>query len=297
MDRRDFLKSSSLLFSSPFFCSSISELITSTKYKTGLQLFSVRDAMENNPIDTLISLKKMGYEDFETYGYDALNKKYYGFSPLDFKSILNDLDVSTYSGHYDVNSLMEVSEDNLKKHVDSCIDGAHALGNKYIVYPMLDSKYHTVQGYKLLINKLNQIGQRITKAGLGFAYHNFDYDFNLYENKLGIDWIINETNPEWVKLQVDFYWVMRSGKLSPKQLIERSKGRFKLWHIKDMDVLTKDYTELGNGSINYKKVLPDASISGLEHYYIEQGGNYKINSMESAQQSISFFMKHIKHLI
>ena len=64
-----------------------------------------------------------------------------------------------------------------------------------------------------------------------------------------------------------------------------------------MDVLTKDYTELGNGSINYKKVLPDASISGLEHYYIEQGGNYKINSMESAQQSISFFMKHIKHLI
>ena len=37
----------------------------------GLQLFSVRDAMELDPLDTLKKLKTMGYEDFETYGFKA----------------------------------------------------------------------------------------------------------------------------------------------------------------------------------------------------------------------------------
>ena len=83
------------------------------KYKMGLQLFTVRDAMEKDPIATLKALKAMGYEDFESYGYDAKNKLYYGFSPKEFKTVLDDLSLSTSSGHYGVNGLMEVSEDEL----------------------------------------------------------------------------------------------------------------------------------------------------------------------------------------
>ena len=64
-----------------------------------------------------------------------------------------------------------------------------------------------------------------------------------------------------------------------------------------MDKITKDYTELGCGSIDYAKVLPDPNISGLEYYYLEQGGNYKINSMDSAKKSIDFFKKNIQKLI
>jgi len=41
-----------------------------SKYKMGLQLFTVRDAMAINPIGTLQKVKEMGYEDFETYGFD-----------------------------------------------------------------------------------------------------------------------------------------------------------------------------------------------------------------------------------
>ena len=148
-----------------------------------------------------------------------------------------------------------------------------------------------------MINKLNQIGEKIKKSGLNFAYHNFGYDFNLYDSKMGLEWIIEETNPDWVKLQVDFYWVMRANKIMPKDLIDLAQGRFKLWHIKDMDKITKDYTELGYGSIDYSKVLPNPNISGLEYYYLEQGGNYKINSMDSAKKSIDFFKKKIQKLI
>tara|TARA_B100001250_G_scaffold349637_1_gene320954 strand:- start:122 stop:1012 length:891 start_codon:yes stop_codon:yes gene_type:complete len=296
MNRLTFLKKASLISTLPFISSSDS-LSNFGDYKIGLQLFSVRDAMEKDPISTLKSLKEMGYEDFESYGYDTERKKYYGFSPIEFKSILNDLGLTTSSGHYGVNALMESSDYELFKYLDSCINASLKLGDKYIIYPMLETKYQSNDGYKLLVKKLNLMGEKITKSGLNFAYHNFGYDFNLYDRKMGIEWVIEETNPDWVKLQVDFYWVIRANKIIPKDLINLAIGRFKLWHIKDMDPITKDYTELGFGSIDYSKVLPNPNLSGLEYYYLEQGGNYKINSMDSAKKSIAFFKKNIQELI
>jgi len=293
MHRRQFLKSSSLVLFSPFIDKKSNHSIDLTRFKIGLQLFSVRDAMTENPIKTLKSLKRMGYEDFETYGFDTINNKYYGFSPFEFKSIITDLNLSTSSGHYGVNTIMENSDSFIKKYIDSCINAAITLEDKYIVFPSLDKKYHSFEGYKFLIKKLNQMGKQISEAGLNFAYHNFGYDLNYYQEKSGLDWIIEETNPEWVKLEVDFYWVMHADKISPKKLIDKAKGRFKLWHIKDMHKTTKDYTELGNGSINYNEILPNPKSSGLEYLYLEQGGNYSLNSMQSAFESINFLKKNI----
>ena len=70
-----------------------------------------------------------------------------------------------------------------------------------------------------------------------------------------------------------------------------------MWHIKDMDKVTRDYTELGNGSIDYTQILPDPEKSGLKYYYIEQGGNFAVNSMESVATSALFFKKNLQHLI
>jgi len=148
-----------------------------------------------------------------------------------------------------------------------------------------------------LVQKLNAIGAQVSAAGLQLAYHNFGYDFNTYGHKTGMDWVLEETDPDLVKIEVDFYWVMHAGVISPKALIEKAPGRFPLWHIKDMDKLSRDYTELGNGSIDYTKVLPNAKTAGLERYYIEQGGNFAQNSMQSVSQSASYFKKHIQGLI
>ena len=253
--------------------------------------------METDPVDTLVRLKNMGYQDFESYGYDAIKELYYGYSPSDFKAILDDLELSTSSGHYGVNNLMEAGNDVIKHYVDSCIKGAMALEDPYIVFPMLDQKYHNEEGYKLLVKRLNQMGKQISDAGLGFAYHNFGYDFNEYGGRSGMDWVIEETDPDYVKLEVDFYWVMHAGKISPKDLINKAKGRFRLWHIKDMHKQSRDYTELGNGSIDYTIVLPDAMDSGLEYFYIEQGSNFAIDSMSSVEQSINYFKDKVQALI
>jgi hypothetical protein len=67
-----------------------------------------------------------------------------------------------------------------------------------------------------------------------------------------------------------------------------------MWHIKDMDKVSKDYTELGNGSIDYVDLLPDPEASGLEFYFIEQGGNFADNSLKSAADSAAYFKSHLQ---
>ena len=105
---------------------------------------------------------------------------------------------------------------------------------------------------------------------------------------------MKETDPKLVKLQIDLYWVMHSSKRSPAELFSLQPGRFVMWHIKDMDKVSRDYTEMGNGSIDYTKILPDASRSGMQYYYIEQGGNFAINPMDSITKSAAFFKKNLE---
>ena len=55
-----------------------------------------------------------------------------------------------------------------------------------------------------------------------------------------------------------------------------------MWHVKDMHKVSRNYTELGNGTIDYTKIWPDAAMSGMKHFFVEQGGNFAVDAMTSA---------------
>jgi sugar phosphate isomerase/epimerase len=93
---------------------------------------------------------------------------------------------------------------------------------------------------------------------------------------------------------MDIYWVMHSSKLSPSELINKQPGRFVMWHIKDMDKQSRDYSELGNGSIDFSVILPSASKAGLQYYYIEQGGNFAKDPIQSITDSAAYFKKQLE---
>ena len=104
---------------------------------------------------------------------------------------------------------------------------------------------------------------------------------------------MKETDPKLVKLQLDMYWSAHDSKKSTEQIIATDPGRFVMWHIKDMDKKSRDYTELGNGSINYHQVLSKSSQEALEYYFLELGGNYAQDSMTSIKASIDYFKKEL----
>jgi len=294
VDRRKFLLQSAVLFPGSLLALQRLTRDGASKYKMGLQLFSIREPLSKDVTGTIKQVAAIGYEDCETYGYDPAQVKYYGLKAADFKQLLADNNMITTSGHYDFTQFFDKSADDMMRYVDQCIEGAHVLGQKYITWPWLAPNFRTPDNFRLLTGKLNKIGEHVNKANLGFAYHNHDFEFTDIGGETAYSLIMRETDPALVKLQMDLYWVMHSSKLSPAELIAKQPGRFVMWHIKDMDKKSRDYSELGNGSIDFTVILPEATQAGLQYYYIEQGGNFAKSPMQSITDSAIYFKKNLE---
>lgn len=297
INRKDFIFQSASLLSAAMLARHGFSNDPFAKYKMGLQLFTIRGPLARDLTGSIKKIAAIGYEDCETYGYDPEQKKYYGIEASAFKQLLADNNMITTSGHYDFTKFFDKSTDAMMRYVDQCIEGAHALGQRYITWPWLDPAFRTIENFKLLATKLNAIGERVNKAALGFAYHNHDFEFTDLAGENGYTIIIKETDSAFVKLQMDLYWVMHSSKLSPSELFSLQPGRFVMWHIKDMDKISRDYSELGNGSIDFSVILPEASRAGLQYYYIEQGGNFAKDPIQSVTDSAAYFKKHLEKYI
>ena len=297
MNRRRFIQGTGVLCTTALLPLPAFSMFGKPKFKMGLQLFTIREDMAKDPVATLKAAKAMGYEDVETYGFDSDKETFYGYKSSEFRKILDDLNITASSGHYGFSPYLDKPDNDLNRFVDQCIKGAHAVGMKYITWPWIAPEQRSIDKFKLMCKKLNEIGEQVNAAGLGFAYHNHDFEFIEHEGQTGYDIILAETDPSLVKLEMDMYWVMHSSKLSPKELVKNQPGRYVLWHIKDMDKVTRDYTELGNGSIDYVEILPDPIEAGLEFYYLEQGGNYAHSPMKSIADSADYFKKHLQQYL
>lgn len=258
------------------------------RYKLGLQLFTMRAAMRSDVEGTLKRVAGMGYEEFETYGFDPEGIRYYGLAGKAFAQLLRDLNLTAPSGHYDLNRFVSSSIDDLKRYVDRCVEGAHALGQEYITWPLVDEGFRTIEGFKVVAERLNVAGGQIKKAGLQLAYHNHDFEFVEQNGQIGYDIILRETDPALVKLQMDLYWIARGSKLTANEWFRRQPGRFVMWHVKDMHRTSRDYTEVGNGTIDFTRIWPDASLAGLKHFFVEQGGNFTHDPFRSVADSAEY---------
>jgi sugar phosphate isomerase/epimerase len=263
-----------------------------TRYKLGLQLFTIRAAMARDVEGALKRVAGMGYEEVETYGFDPDGIRYYGLAGKAFAQRLRDNNLTTPSGHYDLNRFMSSSIDDRKRYVDRCIEGAHALGQGYITWPLLDEGFRTIEKFKVAAEQLNVAGAQIKKAGLQLAYHNHDFEFVEQNGQIGYDIILKETDPALVKLQMDLYWIAHGSKLTANQWFKRQPGRFVMWHVKDMHRTSRDYTEVGNGTIDFTRIWPDAALAGMKHFFVEQGGNFTHDPFRSVADSAEY-VKHV----
>ena len=264
------------------------------RFEMGLQLYTVRDPMAKDPLATLKQISALGYRNLETFGFDATRTGYYGMGAADFKRTLDDLNLRTTSGHYDLFRYLETPLPEFRDYVSRCIEGAVVLQQKYITWPWLSPEQRTIRHYELLAERLNQVGEQVERAGLKTAYHNHDFDFLPQDGKVGYDIVMQRTDPALVKLQLDLYWVVHSSPRSAHELFALQPGRFTMWHIKDLHLQTRDYTELGNGTIDYTKIMPDAKLAGLEEYFVEQGGNFAVDPMHSIATCAAYVRRNLE---
>ena len=264
------------------------------RYRIGLQLFTLNSAMNRDPLGTLQRVAAMGYEEVETYGINPDELTYYGMPAGDFARALRDHNLPSPTGHYDFQNLLSAGDDAMNRYVDRVTEGAKLLGQQYVVWPYLEPKTRTLDSYKRVAERLNVIGARVSKAGLRAAYHNGGGEFVQQNGQYPYDIILKETDPALVKLQIDLYWFSFDTEQPARDWFKKAPGRFEMWHVKDMHKVNRRYTELGNGSIDYTRIWPDAAMSGMKHFFVEQGGNFTVDAMQSAADGIAYVKKYLQ---
>ena len=263
------------------------------RFRMGLQLYTVRDPMARDAAGTLKQAAALGYRNFETYGFEPDPVNYYGMPARDFRQLLDGLGLATTTGHYDLHLYLAKPASAMTAYIDRCIEGALALGQRYITWAWLDPQSRDLDSFRRVAERLNLIGAQAAKAGLRVAYHNHDFEFVPQDGKIGYDIILNETDPALVKLQLDLFWVAHSSARSAHEWFQLQPGRFVMWHIKDMDQARR-YTELGNGVIDFTRILADARLAGLEEYFVEQGDNFAQSPLKSIEVSAAYVRKHLE---
>jgi sugar phosphate isomerase/epimerase len=294
LGRRGFLRYGAALTTFAAAGMNMAHAAAKPRYRMGLQLYTVRDPMAKDPVGTLKQAAAMGYRNFETYGFEPDTLKYYSMPATDFRKVLDDLNLTTTTGHYDLHKYLAQPAAAMTAYIDRCIAGAKALNQSYITWAWLDPQSRGLDSFKLVAERLNLIGAQAAKAGLKVAYHNHDFEFLPHDGSIGYDIILRETDPHLVKLQLDLFWVAHSSARTPHELFQLQPGRFVMWHVKDMDT-AKRYTELGNGVIDFTRILPDANLAGLEEYFVEQGDNFAVSPMKSIEASARYVKERLQN--
>ena len=292
--RRDFIKQSTVLGMGIILTP---ELFAKDKYKLGLQLYTLNKEMNTDLVGTLKKVASFGYEEVETFGFNWGGiKDYWNFEPKNLKQILDDNGIQSKSGHYNLNNfiLPGKTDDDLIRYVDKCIGGALTLKQDYIVWPWLNPESRTIEQFKILAEKLNMIGEQIKKADLQLAYHNHGFEFEEQNGELGYDIILNNTDSDLVKMEIDLYWFSHTSKLSAHHYFEKHPKRFPLVHFKDMDKTDRElHTVLGTGSIDFAPYVADYQIAGVKHIMVEQGNNYVPNAFDCIKRSAQFMKQKL----
>lgn len=116
---------------------------------------------------------------------------------------------------------------------------------------------------------LTEMGKKCKAAGLKLLYHNHDFEYKKNdEGIVPIDYLLENTDPKYVNFQMDLYWVTKA-EADPVAYFEKYPGRFKSWHVKDMDDEGK-FAPVGEGHIDFKRILTEKETSGMAKYFVEQ---------------------------
>lgn len=287
-NRRRFLINSSLV-SAGILLSSCQ--FGSSSKKAGIQLYTLRDLIGKDVKATIASIAAAGYEEVEMFGLSTSNQ-FFGLSVKDFASLMQQHELSSPSGHYAPEKFL--FENGPDDEVKQLCDVAHIMGHKYIVIPWLkEERRKTIDQYKQLAARISKAAIICKAEGIQLAYHNHDFEFADISGQKGYDILLKETDPAMLQMELDLYWVVRAG-YDPIEIFKANPGRFPMLHVKDMDKVDgSKNTEVGNGSIDFKKIFEHANKAGVKHYYVEQENNYQPDILGSIKTSSEFLRKKL----
>lgn len=255
----------------------------------GLQLYTVGQEMDNDAAATLKAVAAAGYKQVELSPLAKTPAK-------DLKKALEDAGLKNPSGHYMLPDLLS----NLEEKIDL----ARLFGQEFMVVTVPwvanPSRFKvdpaqgqiavflaiisglTLDDWKWNAEQFNRVGEQVKKSGLQLAYHNHNFEWKHYGGATGYDEFLRLTDPGLVKLELDCGWATVAGQ-DPVAYLTKYPERYSLLHIKDFrngftprtTLMGQDPgapvpTELGRGTIDYRRIFSAAQKAQIRALFVEQ---------------------------
>ncbi|KQM97189.1 xylose isomerase [Sphingobium sp. Leaf26] len=223
--------------------------------KVGLQLYTVRELFSADPVATLEQVAKIGYREVEFGGggYDAMDHKL-------LRKTMDRLGLTSPSLHIGYDALLD--------KFDASVAMAKTLGADTVILPYMVDKHREAAAWDAALVNINRFGAQLKAAGLGFAYHNHDFEFTVKPDGVSLfDRLVKACDPELVKIELDLYWAVHAGE-DVQALIKRLAGRIYAYHVKDMRP-DRSMTAVGAGTIDFASLFKLNALAGVRHFYVE----------------------------
>ena len=263
-------------------------LVNNTDKKVGLQLYTLRNEIQQEGVEaTLERVAEIGYTWMEGFGYE--NGMILGKTPQEFGSIITNLGMSLPSMHAVTELTTEGGKSAIMDAMRKAAEDSKTAGADYLVYAYLqESERQSLDDYKRHAETFNQFGEICQEVGLQFAYHNHDFEFETFDNTVAYDYLIENTDPELVKFELDLYWITKAG-MSPVEYFEKAPNRYPLWHVKDMNNQDeKFFAPVGTGVIDFEVIFNKRDLAGLEYFFVEQDQTRDQSPFEAITESYNF---------
>lgn len=265
--------------------------------RLGVGLFTIPLWLEQDFAGTLKKLADFGYKELEFYGpfpfsvksaHDRWNEitpnlpfsgsGYFGLTAKEVREAMDANGLTSPSMHADL--------ETLETNLDELAEAANILGQKYAGIAAIPDQLRTsLDDYKRMADRFNEIGRRMQAHGMQFLYHNHGYGLVELEGEIPMRVILERTDPSYVAMEMDVFWTV-AGRADPVAYLNEYKGRYKLMHLKDMAELVHfsgdggkpdewiglfpKMADAGAGVLDLHGILAAARTSGVDHYYLER---------------------------
>ena len=250
-------------------------LMEPAPHALGVQLFTLFGVIESDVKGNLKKVHDIGFTEIES----AFSKlpNYYGMSPKEFAATCKDLGLS-WKSHHVLGGALKLPKGtklpagfpdhmlNLKEDMQKLVDDAAEGGISYLVCANIPTG--TLDEIKEANEILNKTGEACKKVNIQFCYHNHDMEFKEIEGKIPYHLLLEGTDKNLVKMELDLCWVTKAG-VNPIDLFKAHPGRFPLLHVKDLDKERKGPAPVGEGVVDFKDVFANVKIAGAKHYFVE----------------------------
>jgi sugar phosphate isomerase/epimerase len=248
----------------------------------GVQLYTVRSLLPNDLAGTLAAIRKMGYQNVETFVAE------YKISAKDLRKAILDAGLAVPSAHFGYNDF------------EARFDYAKELGVECIVCSEIpEAIANSAEGYKRGAEQYNKWGEQAKKMGMRFGFHSHNVEFQKYGDVTGFDVLMKDTDPALVQWQMDCYWVAQAG-YDPVAMLRRYGHRMQSLHLKDRkpNVPTSTeagpasahFTEVGEGTLDWVTIFRLAAKDHIPYMFVEQDETDK-PPLESLQISYRNIVK------